>query len=397
MWYYFLSMSLIIFFLYNTLAEADSSEILVFLDKQRSQIEPKFSEYDSTLVSIEKAERGEYLIEDLRDRIILLSQASEYGNEEVYNEVKKKTLLALGNLGELLVDRFPYNIPRKGKYAYLPRLEGRTTVTFVMERKGKPLGNVTIIADGFAAPVTAGNFVDLASRGFYTGLPIKNIVKKLNPSIPLGEQSALSNTLNNVPGFAGLESALSEIEEKISERMEIEDKENMISLNVMGSYNEGFYDPLTAKLRRLPLEILRLDKNSGEAKPTYLKSFTGETKFKISRDPDLIVEGGSEKENKPVLNFETPGLVAMNHPEYLPNGASSEFFILTEDQLNSKNSKLFTGNYAPFGYVVEGYDLVGELRPGDVIGSTQVSGLGLRHLVKVKGSNLSNLMGGSDE
>jgi peptidylprolyl isomerase len=31
-------------------------------------------------------------------------------------------------------------------------------------------GNLTVVVDGYSAPVTAGNFVDLVQRGFYNGL-----------------------------------------------------------------------------------------------------------------------------------------------------------------------------------------------------------------------------------
>ena len=64
----------------------------------------------------------------------------------------------------------------------MPRLLGRTQITFAIKWSSKPgmyklVGNITIIADRFAAPITTGNFIDLCSRGFYTGLPIKFIQK----------------------------------------------------------------------------------------------------------------------------------------------------------------------------------------------------------------------------
>ncbi len=48
---------------------------------------------------------------------------------------------------------------------YKPRLDGTAVVEMII--KGKP---VTIEIDGNAAPITAGNFVDLVGRGFYNGL-----------------------------------------------------------------------------------------------------------------------------------------------------------------------------------------------------------------------------------
>ena len=85
--------------------------------------------------------------------------------------VKKQAALALSKVGGLLVKKYPYDIPKEGKFSFLPRLLGRTQVTFVIKRPTKPridklVNNITIIANGFAAPITAGNFVDLYSRGF---------------------------------------------------------------------------------------------------------------------------------------------------------------------------------------------------------------------------------------
>ena len=94
--------------------------------------------------------------------------------------MKKQAVLVLSEVEELLVETYPCDIPKEGKFSFLPRLLGRTRVTFVIKRPSKSgmdklMGNITIIANGFAAPITTGNFDDLYSRGFYTGLPIKFI------------------------------------------------------------------------------------------------------------------------------------------------------------------------------------------------------------------------------
>ena len=59
---------------------------------------------------------------------------------------------------EFLVPAFPYDVPSEGQYSYLPRLLGRAKVTFAIKRKKKLLGNITIVADGFAAPITGKTF-----------------------------------------------------------------------------------------------------------------------------------------------------------------------------------------------------------------------------------------------
>lgn len=339
--------------------------VVEYLDAKRRYLEPKFNEDDSALMQIRKGERGEDLIENLRDRLIQLGDAISKKNETCVNESIKKSLISLADIGELIVEKFPYKVPKNGKYSYLPRLLGRARVTFGMERNGRFLGNITIIADGYTAPITAGNFVDLSSRGFYTGLPMKKMKKRLSPK-------------NDATIFSNLG----------------KEDDPIVELGVLGSFNEGFYDPLTAKLRRLPLEILRIDKSTGVANPTYPNSFArtipANIPVSILEETVLTQEEGTEEENALVVNFGIPGLVAMNHPDKNINGASSEFFIYTN--MDPETNDLLDGKYAPFGYIVEGLDLVQNLQPGDTIVSTVVSEWGILNLKKIKGSSLQDLM-----
>ena len=151
---------------------------LTLLNNKRSQLQPVFNPEDSTELAIIKAERGELLIEALRGELIGLANATYSLNSSRVFEKQKNALLALSFVGELLVKEFPYKVPRNGKFAFLPRLLGRAKVTFRFKRGNAILGNVTIMADGYTAPITAGNFVDLSIRGFYTGLPIKSVIKR---------------------------------------------------------------------------------------------------------------------------------------------------------------------------------------------------------------------------
>jgi len=341
---------------------------LSLLDNQRARLEPLFIQDDSTLLQIAKAERGEKLIESLRNEIVALIEATKAKNKTSTYRMQKDALLALADIGELLVPSFPFDVPNEGKYSFLPRLLGRCRVTFSFKRGTESLGNVTIIADGFAAPITAGNFVDLSARQFYTGLPIKQVQKKLGGSpyfLPYQ--------------FRGIET----LEDRLLgiEAPEIKSDSATVSLPILGSFQEGFYDPLTAKPRRLPLEIIRSSKLS------YSRGFS-----------DLSSEASLEpsKDNQPLLSFNIPGLVAMNHPDNNVNGASSEFFSLQLNTMPQGKRKLFDGNYAPFGYIITGYDIYQKLRGGDVIESTTVGEWGQLNLVK-KSPSFSNVMQGDEE
>ena len=64
-----------------------------------------------------------------------------------------------------------------------------------VRNKGKFTGNMTIVVDGYNAPVTAGNFVDLVDKKFYDGMEIQRadgfIVQTGDPGDDVG---ALNHT-----------------------------------------------------------------------------------------------------------------------------------------------------------------------------------------------------------
>jgi hypothetical protein len=115
--------------------------------------------------------------------------------------------------------------------------------------------------------------VDLCIRNFYTNLPVKITRKKVG-------------------------SAENEFE--------------VATLPILGSFQEGFYDPLTARLRRIPLEIIRIDKGKGAPKLSYAEEETLSTtpRWDFSNTPASV----SSENGKSLLSFNIPGLVALNHP-----------------------------------------------------------------------------------
>jgi hypothetical protein len=228
------------------------------LDNKRSQLVPVFNPEDSTLLAISKGERGEQLIESLRGKLVELVGATKAASLPQTLVLQKEALLSLSEVGELLVSAFPYKIPTEGKYSYLPRLLGRARVTFTFRRKNEILGNMTIVADGFTAPISAGNFVDLCVRNFYTGLPVKYTKKRVGSGSDF----------------------------------------DVASVPILGSYQEGFYDPLTAKPRRIPLEIIRVEKSNGSPNLSYSQGLTG---LPANR---AVLESPSN--SQPLLSFVSP-------------------------------------------------------------------------------------------
>ncbi|PIG92086.1 peptidylprolyl isomerase [Gloeocapsopsis sp. IPPAS B-1203] len=171
------------------------------------------SQKDELLKSIpdEQQPQAEALIDELQAGINDLRQATESKDKEQIWIGRAKVLNLVSTLEELMVQGFPYDVP--DEYSNLPQLKGRATVEMETNK-----GNLTIVVDGYSAPVTAGNFVDLVERGFYNGLEFIR-----------AEDSYVLQT-GDPPGS-----------------------------------EQGFIDPGTGKYRSIPLEVLV----KGDLVPTY--------------------------------------------------------------------------------------------------------------------------------
>jgi cyclophilin family peptidyl-prolyl cis-trans isomerase len=194
----------------------------------------------------------------------------------------------------------------------------------------------------------------LCIRNFYTGLPVKGPIKKLG--------------------------------------LLYQESQDNLPINILGSHNEGFFDPLTGQLRQIPLEIILIE-GTQKLSYSYSRRFA-EPNFEVGEAKFV-----PETTSKPLLTFETPGLVAFNHPIGNPNGGSSEFFGLqssaTKDGTLKRN--MLDGQYAPFGYIIEGFDVFDSLEPGDIIDSTTVDGFGQQNLVKIRSSTFKEVAQGTEE
>ncbi|MFM6200158.1 MAG: peptidylprolyl isomerase, partial [Dolichospermum sp.] len=131
--------------------------------------------------------------------------------KEAVLDGRAKLLDLVSLLEESMVTKFPFAVP--AEYSNLPQLNGRATIAFKTNK-----GDLTVVVDGYSAPVTAGNFVDLVQRGFYNGLEFTRSEESyfLQTGDPVGQEV-------------------------------------------------GFIDPQTGKYRAIPLEILV----QGEKEPTY--------------------------------------------------------------------------------------------------------------------------------
>ncbi|MBL1177447.1 peptidylprolyl isomerase [Pantanalinema sp. GBBB05] len=256
---------------------------------------------DKLLATVPDANQpqAEALIAQLKDNIATLQTTVEAKDKQQALDQRNALLDQVGKLEALMLDKFPYEVPET--YSNLPQLKGRATVEFTTSK-----GKMTAIVDGYSAPVTAGNFVDLVQRGFYNGLPFTR-----------AEESYVLQ-VGDPPGP-----------------------------------EVGFIDPKTKQYRAIPLEVLV----KGDPIPTY----------------GITLEDAGRFREQPVLPFSAFGAMALARPSDDPNGGSSQFFFfLFEPELTPAGANLLDGRYSIFGFVVEGKEVLGELKAGDKIESAKV-------------------------
>ena len=258
---------------------------------RRQAILASFSEADQSRV-------GQQL-DGLDDQLQALAGAAETQQREAFLEARRAALSNIGTAEALLVGPFPYAIP--SEFDALPRLLGRASVLLRTTK-----GDLTAVVDGYNAPLTAGAFVDLVQRGFYDNLPFIRAEDfyVLQTGDPKGDA-------------------------------------------------DGYVDPKTKIVRRVPLEI----KVPSQEAPFYNETFEDLGLFKA----------------EPVLPFNAKGTLGWAHSdEALDDGSSQFFLFLFEPELTPAGLNLIDGRYAAFGYVVDGFDVLEELTAEDGIVSAKV-------------------------
>ena len=163
-------------------------------------------------------------------------------------------------------------------------------------------GTIVLRLDGKNAPLTAGNFVDLVRKGVYSNTVFHRVVRSPLPFVVQGGDPLSANP------------------------------KNPASLYGTGNY----IDPASGEARYVPLE------------------------FRLKASQHLVygqVISSLGKEKKPVLTHDR-GAIAMARSS-LPNSASAQFYIALEALPE------LDGQYAVFGRVISGMDIVDQLQQGD--------------------------------
>lgn len=271
--------------------KADITKASVILSRRESEILED--------VTDENKSGAKALIERIQEEIVPLQEAVEEEDKSRVQEERDRILSWINQIEEMMVEEFPFEVPEE--YSNLPQLKGRATVEMETEK-----GNLTLVVDGYSAPVSAGNFVDLVNRGFYEGLEF------------IRSEDFYVLQTGDPPGP-----------------------------------EEGFIDPDSGEYRNIPLEVLV----RGDEQPTY----------------GITLEQAGRYRAQPVLPFSAYGAVAMARPEEDPDGGSSQFFFfLFEPELTPAGLNLLDGRYSVFGYVVEGKEVLEQLKQGDKILSAKV-------------------------
>jgi peptidylprolyl isomerase len=102
-------------------------------------------------------------LDDIQTQLLPVRDAVDNRDRETIWLKRSALLEDVGRIEELMVTEFPFEIP--AEYDHLPQLKGRATVEFKTSQ-----GTMQAVIDGYSAPVTGGNFIDLVNRGFYDGM-----------------------------------------------------------------------------------------------------------------------------------------------------------------------------------------------------------------------------------
>lgn len=131
-------------------------------------------------VSLERRDDASATLASIGERMPTIGAAVNEKNTDKVTKACKDVLAYVGRVEEMMVERFPFQVP--AEFQDLPQLKGRATVEMLVQREGnEPFdiegtiyneGKMTLVLDGYSAPISAGTFVDLVNKGFYNDSPV---------------------------------------------------------------------------------------------------------------------------------------------------------------------------------------------------------------------------------
>uniref|UniRef100_A0A7S3K4G9 peptidylprolyl isomerase n=1 Tax=Aureoumbra lagunensis TaxID=44058 RepID=A0A7S3K4G9_9STRA len=289
--------------------------------ERRSEIETKINELDAELqpISIALSTLGSAGSPQEREALDEAGARQEKAAELV---TQIETRLVPPNYAAIIPENDIASVPGASS---IPRLNGRARVQFILKKgpqaieEGRPKFDIDgklydrarleLIVDGYTAPITSGNFLDLIQKKFYDGMPIQRADGFV---VQLGDPDGPDGPL------------------------------------------VGYQPNKDGPIRRVPLEVsLASDKQH----PIY-----GTTTEDIGKGANPVS-----------LPFQAYGVLGMAREEYDPDSASSQFFFLLFDSdLTPAGKNFLDGRYASFGYTVVGAEFLGDVVEGDVVESATI-------------------------
>ena len=174
------------------------------LTKTVTKCQSLLKKYKSRIIQelpTEKQKIAERTFLDLKDDFDILLDKAKLKDKYSFITTRKEALNKIGGLEEFfLPNKFPYSIP--SEFDDLPRLLGRAKVNIKTSK-----GDMEAIIDGFNAPLTAGAFIDLSSKNFYSDLPINRAEEffVLQTGDPVGEAIGYVDPETNKERYVPLE------------------------------------------------------------------------------------------------------------------------------------------------------------------------------------------------
>ncbi len=270
------------------------------------------------LKTVPDVARGEELLAAIETKVAEASAAISKGEATVGSRALESALVDMSALEELIATTYKQPEP-PAEFAGLPWLKGRATVSFELKRPDGKFDvdgtlydklQLSMVLDGYTAPITAGNFVELVDSGFYNNFKIQ---RSDGFVVQTGDPQA----------------------------------EGRQKLN-------GFVPAGASKVRKIPLEVFV----AGDKNPIYGATFDDDGR------------GGYAA----ALPFNAYGALGMAREEYDVDSASSQWFwLLFDSDLTPAGKNLLDGRYACFGYTIDGARLLSDVKEGDVIVSAKVT------------------------
>jgi len=311
---------------YSAAKDGASKALSVLNGKESAKIASATSSPDAAKKTLSQ------MASDLKsfDAAVTEAQNVNRGSEQEQIAIKKaktfqvSAVSALNDIEESMVPK-NYKVEVSDEYKNLPKLQGRATVEMVFKKDGgAPFdiegtnfasAKMTMVLDGYAAPVTSGNFVELVNKGFYNSMKIQRsdgfVVQTGDPD---GEAEGYVDSSSDSKPSLG-----------------------------KGKHGE----------RLIPLEIMV----KGDKSPFYEES----------------IEDNGRGGQATVLPFSSYGAMGWAREEYEANSGSSQFFwLLFDSDLTPAGKNVLDGRYPCFGYVTEGADFLRDIKEGDTIVSAKV-------------------------